>query len=163
MLCLHRRVRRAVALHHRDRFDAAADGRLDALLHDHVRCLHDGLQTGVAEPVHCDAGRRDRQPRPQRGDARDVVSRRAMRLAAAEHDLLDLGFIELRHPGKHVGDGMSREIIGPRLIEGPPDGLRERRAAAGDDDGFAHGRIIRDRRAGGRNTKITNTRRNFVC
>ena len=104
VVLLHPRVGRAVALHHRDRLDAAADDRLDALEHHHVGGLDDRLQAGVAEPVDRDAGDGDREPGAQRGDARDVVAGGAVRLAAAEDDLLDLLGIEAGDLGDRVAD-----------------------------------------------------------
>ena len=98
MVLLDPRIRRAVALHHRDRLDAAADRRLDALLQHHVRGLHDRLQTRVAEAIDGDARRGHRQAGPERGDARDVVALGAVRLPASENDFLDLRWIRAAAP-----------------------------------------------------------------
>ena len=62
---LHPRVRRAVALQHRDRFDAAANRDVDAFLQHHVSGLGHGLQSGIAEAIHGDRSRGDRAGRPE--------------------------------------------------------------------------------------------------
>ena len=83
------------------------------------------------------------KPGAQRRDARDVVALRAVRLTAAEDDVFDLRGIELRRLAEHVPDGVPGEIVGAGEVERSAAGLGQRRAAAGDDDGFAHERIIR--------------------
>ncbi len=139
ILLLHPRIGGAVAHHHRDRFNAAAEDRVSAFLHDHVRGLHDRLQARVAESVHREAGRGDRQSGAKRRHACDVVPLRAMRLAAAEDHVLDYRRIELRHFAQDIGNAMTGEIIGTGHVERPAVCLRQRRAAAGDHDGFSHG------------------------
>jgi hypothetical protein len=136
---LHPGVGRLVALHHRDRLDAAADDGVDALVHDHVDCLDDRLQPRVAVPVDGQAGRRHRQPGAQRGDARHVVPRGAVGLAAAEDDLADLRRSERGHLRQHRADAVGRQIVGAGQVERPAMRLRERRPGAGDDHGFSHG------------------------
>ena len=131
------RIGRVVALHHGDRFDAAADRGLDAFEQHHVRGLDDRLQARIAEAVDGEAGGRHRQPGAQRRDPRHVVALRAVRLAAAEDDLFDLCGIHPRRLAQRVGDAMGGEIVRPGHVE-RSDGLGERRPAARNDDGFAH-------------------------
>src|SRR5205814_1510638 len=75
----------------------------------------------------------------QRGDARDVVALRAVRLAAAEDHLFHFLGIEPRRLAEHVLDGVGGEIVGTRHVEAATVRLRERCARAGDDDRFSHG------------------------
>ena len=132
------RVRRVIALHHRDRLDSAADRGFRAFVHNHVRRLDDRLQTGIAEAVHSRARRRHRQAGSQRRDARNVVTLRPVRLSAAENDFFDFGSVELRHLAQHIGDAVRREIIGAGHIERAAMRLGQRRPTAGDNDGFSH-------------------------
>ena len=133
------RIGGAVAHHHRDRFDAAADNGLGTLLHDHVRGLHDRLQPRVAESVHRQARRGDRQSGAKRRNPCDVVALRPMRLAASKDDVLYERWIELRHFAQDIGNAMAGEIIRTGHVEGPAVCLGQRRAAARNNDGLSHG------------------------
>ena len=75
--------------------------------------------------------------------ARDVMALGAVRLAAAEDDVLHLLGIELRHLAEGVLDAVGGEVGRQRHIERAALRLRERRAGAGDDDGFPHGGSFR--------------------
>jgi hypothetical protein len=63
----------------------------------------------------------------------------AMRLPAAEDDVLHLLGIELWHLAERVLDAVGGEVGRQRHVERAALRLRERRARAGDDDGFPHG------------------------
>src|SRR5262249_56515126 len=95
----------------------------------------------VAEPTHGDARRRHGKPRAKRGYTCDVVAMRPVRLAVAEHALLDLLRVDLWRLAEAVADAVRRQVVGPCDVEGPAVGLGQRRAAAADDDRFSHDRL----------------------
>src|SRR5690606_24712711 len=53
--------------------------------------------------------------------------------------VLDLGRVD---PGAlhRVADGVTAQLLGLGVVEGPAIGPADRRAGGGDDDGFAHGK-----------------------
>src|SRR5437016_1575955 len=71
---LEHRIRTAVARYHADTFHAAANGRINSLILDLVRCQRDSLQARGAETI--DRSTRDcrRQPGQHGGNASNVVS-----------------------------------------------------------------------------------------
>src|SRR5439155_221250 len=139
---LHPGVRVAVALGHRDRFHAAADHDVGAVVDDVVRGDRDGLEARGAEAVQREPGDRHREPRAHRRHAGDVVALRAVRLAAAHDHVLDLFRVELRHLAEDVLDAVGGEIVGAREVERATERLGERRPRAGDDDGFSHDGLL---------------------
>ena len=132
------RIRRVIARRHRNRFDSAADRRPDTLRDHHVCRLNDRLKAGIAEPVHRHPRRGHRKAGSQRRDARNVVTLRSVRLAAAENHLFDFRRVELRRPGEDIADAVRGQIIGPGDVERATMRLGQRRPPARDDHGFSH-------------------------
>jgi len=60
----------------------------------------------------------DGQSGPHSRHAGDVVSLRAVRLAAAEDHVLDFLLVELRYLAERVGDAVGRQVRGQRHVEG---------------------------------------------
>ena len=69
-----------------------------------------------------------------------VVAGFAGRLAAAHHEVLDLGRVELGDLGQDLGDDVGGEVVGAAGHEGTLVGPTDRGTSGGDDDGFGHGR-----------------------
>ncbi len=149
LLLLHPRVRIAVALHHADRLEAAADRRVRAAQDDLVRGHRDGLQPRRAEAVDRRARDRDRQAGPDQRHARHVAALRAVGLGAAHDHVLDLGDVELRGLAEDVLDAVGGQVIRAGDVERPAMGLGERGAGAGDDDSLSHGGSFLRGKAGG--------------
>src|SRR5205807_765167 len=85
-----------LVLHEADRLQPAGDHDRHAV-HDHaLRGERDGLHARGTEAVDGHAGRGHREPRAQRGLARDVLTRRALWQRAAHDDVLDLAGLEAR-------------------------------------------------------------------
>ena len=77
-------------------------------------------------------------PGDERGMARDIAARRSLRIAAAQHHLLDRLGLDLG-PRQRMPDGVGGHVGALDLVEGAAMGLADRRAGGGDDDGFGHG------------------------
>ena len=80
-----------VVLDEADRFEAAADGDVDAIDHDALGGDADRHEARAAEAVDGLARHGDRQAGADRRVARDVVPGGALGIGAAEDDVLDLG------------------------------------------------------------------------
>src|SRR5262249_19185676 len=79
-----------------------------------------------------------REPRAERRHAGDVVALRAVRLAATKDHVLDFLGIEAWGLPERVLDAVGGEVVRAGHVERAADRLGERRARAGDDDGFPH-------------------------
>ena len=83
------------------------------------------------------------KPGAERGDARHVVPLRPVRLAAAEDHVLDLGRVERRHlRQRRARMKWAARSSGRVMLNEPRKRLRQRRPAAGDDDGFAQNQFL---------------------
>ena len=80
------------------------------------RFCSSGLQSRRAEAIDCDSGDRHRQPGQQSGDAGDVRSLDACRIAAAGDHVFDLRMVDLRRFAQRVFDAMRELIIGARQV-----------------------------------------------
>ena len=133
-------IRRVVALHHRDRLDAAADRRPRRL-----------RASPCAPPARSPAGRScrsgSRSRRPSSPAARRAAPRRARccgpaRRAAGRSRGSLLRFRAASSAGalpSTCADAVRGQVVGPRHVERSAMRLGQRRARAGDDDGFSHG------------------------
>src|SRR5690606_13525240 len=128
-----------LVLHQGDRLQPAADGDDLAVVNDLLRRRGDGHQARGALPVQAHAGGGRRQAGGQRGLAADVGAGRALLQGGAHHYVLDLGRVD---PGAlhRVADGVTAQLLGLGVVEGPAIGPAARRAGGGGDDGFAHGK-----------------------
>src|SRR4051794_8259426 len=121
-----------------DGFHAAADGSVGALCDDLVRSHRNGLQSGRAETVHSDGGRRYRKPCEQRGDARNVMTLNAVRLSASENHVFNFAGIELRSFAQDILDAMRSHFFGTRHVERAAKRFGEAGARTGYYYGFFH-------------------------
>src|SRR5262249_44146071 len=135
---LQSRVGAVVADGEADAFDAAANRRIDSFMDNLVRNQRDGLQSGRTKTVHGEAGDRGREPGEHRGDPRDVVSLRPVRLTTAQDHVLDLGRIELRRFAQHALDAVRSQIVRAGDVERSTKRLGQRRARTGYDYSFSH-------------------------
>ncbi len=72
------------------------------------------------------------------GDFGDVHSLLGLGHGAAEDDVVDLGFVELRDACERTVDGDGGEVVGARVAEGSAGGLAYGSSDGGGDDGFIH-------------------------
>ena len=105
-----------------------------------IRCAAMAIacKPGRAEAIDRRPGHGHRQAGADRGDAGHVRALRAFGIGAAQENVFDLGRIELRHLLEHVRDAMRGQIVGPGQIERTAKTLGQRRARAGNHDGFSH-------------------------
>jgi len=82
------------------------------------------------------AGNGDRKAGEHRGDSRDIVALRTVRLGAAEHDVFDLGRIELRSFSQNVLNAVRGQVIGTRDVERSAERFGKTSPRAGDDYGL---------------------------
>src|SRR4029077_6851817 len=58
--------------------------------------------------------------------------------AAAQHEVADVGRVELGHLGQGGGDHLAGQVVGPDGGEGTLERPADWRAGGGDDDGLGH-------------------------
>src|SRR5215470_1390149 len=138
LVLLDPRVGIAVALHHADALEPAADGGLGSAHDDLVGGHGDGLEPRRAEAVDGGAGHADGKAGAEERDARHVVALGAVGLGAAHDHVLDLTLVELGNLTQRVLDAMGGEVVRAGHVERPPERLGERGAGAGDDDSLSH-------------------------
>ena len=61
------------------------------------------------------------------------------REAAAQHEVVDVLWIELGHLVQRGPDDRGGEVVRPQVDERALEGAADGRTAGGDDDGFGHG------------------------
>jgi hypothetical protein len=60
------------------------------------------------------------------------------RQAAAQHQVVDVGGVELRHLVQRRSDHLHGQVVGPHADQRTLVGAADRRTRGGDDDGFGH-------------------------
>src|SRR5215831_16746357 len=138
LVLLDPRVGIAVALHHADALESAANGGLGPSQDDLMGGHGDGLEPRRAEAVDGGAGHGDGEAGAEERDARHVVALGAVGLGAAHDHVLDLTLVELGNLTQRVLDAMGGEVVRPGHVERPPERLGERGTGAGDDDSLSH-------------------------
>src|SRR5215831_663480 len=138
LVLLDPRVGIAVALHHADALEPAANSGFGPAHDDLMRRHGDGLEPRRAEAVDGGAGHGDGEASAEEGDARHVVALGAVGLGTAHDHVLDLTLVELGNLAQHVLDAMGGEVVRAGHVERSPERLGERGAGAGDDDSLSH-------------------------
>jgi hypothetical protein len=72
-------------------------------------------------------------------DPAEVVALLTRGLRAAEHEVVDVGPVELRHLAQCLVDHEGGQVVPPQVAQGSLAGPADRRAGGGDDDCFGHG------------------------
>jgi hypothetical protein len=130
-----------LVLHEADRLQPARDHNRHPIEDHAVRGARDCLHARRAEAVDRRARRRHRQSRAQRGLARDVLTRRALRQRAAHDDVLDLARLESRALDG-VRDDVAAHARAVRVVERSAVRAADRCAGSRDDDGVCHGDLL---------------------
>ena len=130
-----------LVLRQADGFDAAAHGHLHAVVDDLARGDGDGHQARGAHAVHAHAGGGHGQAGRGHREATDVVTLRALLGGGPDDHVLDRLRLDAgpRHRLAHRVTGKHRRL---GVVEGAAEGLADRGAGNGDDDGFTHGSIL---------------------
>src|SRR5271168_3835707 len=130
-----------VVLHQRDRLEASADSDVHAVRDDLLGGDRDRHQAGRALAIDRHSRYAGRQPGAQRALPRDVEAGRTLLQGGAHDHVVDLA------PG-YAGaaerdlDRVAAERLRRRIVEGAAIGLADRGSRCGDDDGFAHERLL---------------------
>ena len=131
---------------------------------DRVQGHPGGLQRGGAVPGDGGAGQPvvAEQHRDHPGHVEPLL---AAGQPAAEHQIVDLGRIELWHLGQRGPHQLHGQVIGPDRGERPLERATDRGSGGGDDHGFGHRRLLpcaapeRTRRGG----RVGISRLSVVC
>ena len=100
-----------------------------------------GLKAGGAEAIDGDAGNFDRQAGAQSGPAGDVPALLALRLGAAEDDVVDFGACRGRNLVQSSAQGNCGQIVGAGGGERAFGGAANRGANGADENGFGMGML----------------------
>ena len=119
----------------RDGLDATANGDRRAIDDDVSRGGGDRHQTRRTGAIDGHARHGDRQPRAQRGEARNVLTRRALLHGTPENDVLDFARVYAGTP-HGLGNDVAAQGRGIGVIESTAAGPADRRARGGDDHCF---------------------------
>ena len=84
------------------------------------------------------------EPGEHRDHPGQVVALLAGGLAAAEHQVVDLGRVQRGHLGQRGAHDLDGQVVGAHVLERALEGAADRRAGGGDDDGFRHQNFLID-------------------
>ena len=128
---------RGAAREARDRLDAGGDEDVALAGTNRVRGHANGLQRRRAVAIDGDAGDVG-QTGEQRRDARDVETRLAGRLTAADDEVFDALGVEFGQLGEDGANDERGEVVGAHVDERALEGATDGGSSGGDDDGFGH-------------------------
>ncbi len=122
----------------RHRFGAAGDEHVARACLDAVGGDGDALQAGRAVAVDRHAADVVRQASAEGGYLGDVHALLGLGSGAADNDVLDLAFIQLRNTCERAGNGGGSHVVGACGAERAARGFADCGADCGCDDDFIH-------------------------